>query len=80
MWWLVHTVASGSTSFDKNWTVCDNTAASLFFGRCYTQFDDNADGDRARGWQRNWGVHCHQRSGLGTRREGRTGGTLRPRP
>jgi len=24
------TVASGSTSFDKNWTVCDNTAASPF--------------------------------------------------
>lgn len=42
------TVASGSTSFDKNWTVCDNTASSPFFGHCYTEFDDNADGDREK--------------------------------
>ena len=40
------TVASGSTSFDKNWTVCDNTATSPYYGNCYTEFDDNADGDR----------------------------------
>src|SRR6266705_2654118 len=26
---------------DKNWTVCDNTASSPFFGNCYTEFDDN---------------------------------------
>ncbi len=25
---------------DKNWTVCDNTASSPFFGNCYTEFDD----------------------------------------
>jgi len=25
---------------DKNWTVCDNTASSPFFGHCYTEFDD----------------------------------------
>jgi hypothetical protein len=42
------TAASGSTSFDKNWTVCDNTASSPFYGNCYTQFDDNADGDRLK--------------------------------
>ncbi|HET7474406.1 MAG TPA: sialidase family protein [Dermatophilaceae bacterium] len=42
------TVASGSTSFDKNWTVCDNTPTSPFYGHCYTQFDDNADGDRLK--------------------------------
>lgn len=24
---------------DKNWTVCDNTASSPFFGHCYTEFD-----------------------------------------
>ncbi len=42
------TVASGSTSFDKNWTVCDNTATSPFYGHCYTEYDDNADGDRLK--------------------------------
>jgi len=42
------TVATGSTSFDKNWTVCDNTATSPFYGHCYTQFDNNADGDRLK--------------------------------
>ena len=42
------TVASGSTSFDKNWTVCDNTATSPFYGNCYTEFDDNANGDREK--------------------------------
>jgi hypothetical protein len=30
---------------DKNWTVCDTTATSPFYGRCYTEFDDNTFGD-----------------------------------
>ncbi len=30
---------------DKNWTVCDDTASSPFFGNCYTEFDDNTLGD-----------------------------------
>src|SRR6185503_3272627 len=42
------TVASGSTSFDKNWTACDNTPASPFYGHCYTEFDDNANSDRLK--------------------------------
>jgi BNR repeat-like domain len=25
---------------DKNWSVCDNTSASPFYGHCYTEFDD----------------------------------------
>ncbi len=25
---------------DKNWTVCDDTATSPFYGHCYTEFDD----------------------------------------
>jgi hypothetical protein len=33
-------------SNDKNWTVCDNTSTSPFFGHCYTEFDDNTLGDR----------------------------------
>jgi hypothetical protein len=36
----------GMLSPDKNWIVCDNTATSPFYGNCYTQWDDNADGNR----------------------------------
>ncbi len=31
--------ASGDFN-DKNWTACDDTASSPFFGNCYTEFDD----------------------------------------
>jgi hypothetical protein len=27
---------------DKNWTVCDSTPTSPFYGNCYTDFDNNA--------------------------------------
>jgi hypothetical protein len=37
--------ASGG-DLDKNWIVCDNTASSLFYGRCYTQWDDHGNGNR----------------------------------
>jgi BNR repeat-like domain len=30
---------------DKNWTACDNSASSPFYGNCYTEFDDNTQGD-----------------------------------
>ncbi len=43
-WSLPVVVAAGD--FDKNWTVCDNTPSSPFFGHCYTEFDNPADGDR----------------------------------
>jgi hypothetical protein len=36
---------SNSVNLDKNWTVCDNTAASPFYGHCYTEFDNFGDGD-----------------------------------
>jgi hypothetical protein len=35
-------------SLDKNWTVCDNTSTSPFYGRCYTEWDDNGDGNRIK--------------------------------
>jgi hypothetical protein len=38
-------VATG-TFYDKNWTVCDNHAASPFYGHCYTEFDTAASSDR----------------------------------
>src|SRR3954452_14293173 len=30
---------------DKNWTVCDNTTSSPFYGHCYTEFDNFGKGD-----------------------------------
>jgi BNR repeat protein len=39
------TVAATGTFFDKNWTACDNTPTSRFFGNCYTEFDDASQRD-----------------------------------
>ncbi len=36
---------STSSSPDKNWIVCDNTAASPYYGNCYTEWDDNGAGN-----------------------------------
>ena len=30
---------------DKNWTVCDNTASSPFYGHCYTEYDNPSHND-----------------------------------
>src|SRR5690242_8871662 len=40
------TTATGSN--DKNWIVCDNTAASPFFGHCYTEYDVTSSGNAVR--------------------------------
>lgn len=45
-WSAPVTVTSGSA--DKNWIACDNTAASGFFGRCYSEWDQPASGDLIR--------------------------------
>src|SRR4051794_12488731 len=37
---------NSSSSPDKNWIVCDNTATSPFYGNCYTEWDDNGAGNR----------------------------------
>jgi hypothetical protein len=37
--------ASRAVNLDKNWTVCDNHAGSPFFGHCYTELDNFAQGD-----------------------------------
>jgi hypothetical protein len=48
-WGAPRTVASKpGGSLDKNWTVCDNTSTSPYYGRCYTQWDDNSDGNRIK--------------------------------
>ncbi|MDX6346882.1 MAG: hypothetical protein QOF84_1672 [Streptomyces sp.] len=41
------TTATGS-SLDKNWIVCDNTSTSAYYGNCYTEYDNNGDGDRLK--------------------------------
>jgi len=33
---------SGPVNLDKNWSVCDNTSSSPFFGNCYTELDNFA--------------------------------------
>jgi hypothetical protein len=48
-WGAPRVVASApGGSLDKNWTVCDSTSTSPYYGRCYTQWDDNADGNRIK--------------------------------
>lgn len=32
--------APGNQFFDKNWTTCDDTPTSHFYGNCYTEFDN----------------------------------------
>jgi hypothetical protein len=36
---------TNSVDLDKNWTVCDNHPSSPFYGHCYTELDNFADGD-----------------------------------
>jgi len=39
--WGPPVIVNASGDFnDKNWTTCDNTVKSKFFGNCYTEFDD----------------------------------------
>jgi hypothetical protein len=41
--WSDPVVVNNSGNFnDKNWTVCDDTASSPFYGNCYTEFDNNS--------------------------------------
>lgn len=38
--WSAPVAVSATGDFnDKNWTVCDDTASSPFYGNCYTEFD-----------------------------------------
>jgi hypothetical protein len=39
---------NAGTNLDKEWIVCDNTAASPFYGRCYVEWDDNGNGNRIK--------------------------------
>jgi len=37
--------ATKFVDLDKNWTACDNTPTSPFYGNCYTEFDNFGQGD-----------------------------------
>ena len=41
----IHAAGSGE-DLDKNWTVCDNTPSSPWYGSCYTEWDDFGHGNR----------------------------------
>jgi BNR repeat-like domain len=44
-WSTPVTVAATGVFYDKNWTACDNSADSPFYGHCYTEFDNASSGD-----------------------------------
>jgi len=44
--WSAPVVVATGVDLDKNWITCDTTPASPFYGRCYTEWDDHAAGNR----------------------------------
>jgi hypothetical protein len=46
--WSNPVATSTTGNPDKNWIACDNTASSPFYGRCYTEWDNTADGNRIK--------------------------------
>jgi hypothetical protein len=47
--WGAPVVVNASGDFnDKNWTVCDTTSSSPFYGNCYTEFDDASNINRVQ--------------------------------
>jgi hypothetical protein len=40
----IRVVNGGSTYYDKDWIVCDNTLTSMFYGHCYIEWDDDDKG------------------------------------
>jgi hypothetical protein len=46
--WSTPVTVGASGAPDKNWITCDNHPTSVFYGRCYTEWDDSADSNRIR--------------------------------
>ena len=46
--WSNPVATSTTGNPDKNWIVCDNTTTSPFYGYCYTEWDNTADGNRIK--------------------------------
>lgn len=40
----LHVVNGGSTYYDKDWIVCDNSSTSAFYGHCYIEWDNDDKG------------------------------------
>ncbi len=40
----LYIVNGGSTYYDKDWIVCDNTTTSAFYGHCYVEWDNDDKG------------------------------------
>jgi hypothetical protein len=45
-WGAPVVVAATGAFYDKNWTTCDDSPTSPFYGNCYTEFDNASLGDR----------------------------------
>jgi len=43
--WGNPVTVNADSGTDKNWTACDNTSTSPFYGNCYTEWDNNAQGN-----------------------------------
>ena len=46
--WSKPIAITGSSSADKNWIVCDNTATSPYYGHCYSEWDNTSQTDLIR--------------------------------
>jgi hypothetical protein len=46
--WSNPVATSTTGNPDKNWIACDNTTTSPFYGNCYTEWDNTADGNRIK--------------------------------
>ena len=46
--WSKPIAITGSSSADKNWIVCDNTATSPYYGHCYSEWDSTSQTDLIR--------------------------------
>ena len=46
--YLDNPVTTATGANDKNWTACDNTGTSPYFGNCYTEYDTTSSGDSIR--------------------------------
>ncbi|HET6792790.1 MAG TPA: sialidase family protein [Acidimicrobiales bacterium] len=44
--WSDPVVVSAQSGPDKEWIVCDDSSTSPYFGNCYVQWDNNAQGNR----------------------------------
>ena len=77
------TVDNKSSFADKDWIVCDNNAASPFFGHCYVEWDDAGIGDQEKmststdgGQTWSTGVNIRNAFGLGGQPVVQTNGTV----